>query len=441
MARINLDSEGRVLPSLDSVLEKALALKSRLLLQKIVKEAEKQSLPIYLVGGFVRDLLLGQPSLDLDLVVEGDAIRFGRRLVQLFGGRLVPHKAFGTAVWWLPAPRKQQGKQLAFIDLISARREIYAQPAALPQVMRAEITADQFRRDFTINTLALALNGLQSGRVLDPWGGLRDLNSRLIRTLHPLSFIEDPTRIFRALRYARRLDFHIETRSLRQLQSALPKIKLLSGDRLRNELELVLAEGQRVEILQALQFFGVLSQIDKQFRFPAKAAILLAQGNLKPAPGIWSLEDASVADLGFVLWFLHLPPKIAERIAPRLRFTADLHSAVVSAPRLFAEAKDLRLMPPSRLVVRLEKEPMLALYALFLEYKGKPLGKVLQNYAKLWRHVQPLTNGNALRKKGLKPGPAYKHILGRLRAARLDGKVRTAKQESVLLEKLIHEFR
>ncbi len=441
MARINLDIEGRVLPSLDSVLEKALSPKSRLLLHKIIKEAEKQSLPIYLVGGFVRDLLLGQPSLDLDLVVEGDAIRFGRRLAQLFGGRLVPHKAFGTAGWWLPTLRKPLGRHLAFIDLISARREIYAQPAALPQVMRAEITADQFRRDFTINTLALALNGLQSGRVLDPWGGLRDLNSRLIRTLHPLSFVDDPTRIFRALRYARRLDFRIETRTLRQLQSALPKLKLLSGDRLRNELELVLAEQQRVEILQALQFFGVLSQIDKQFRFPPKAAALLAKADNKPPPKIWSLTESSAANLSFVSWFLHLPPKVVDRITTRLRFTADLHSAVVAAPRLLAESKNLRPLPPSRLVARLEKEPILAIYALFLEYKGKPLAKVLQNYAKLWRHIQPHADGNTLRKKGLRPGPAYKQILSQLRAARLDGKVRTAKQESALLEKLINERR
>src|SRR3989304_6426260 len=118
MARIELDNEGRVLPSLGSVLGAALPSKGRLLLRKVVKEAEKQSLPISWGGGFVRDLILGRPSLDLDLVLEGDAIRFGRRLVQLFGGRLVPHKAFGTAVWGVSG-RKPQARHIAFQELVS----------------------------------------------------------------------------------------------------------------------------------------------------------------------------------------------------------------------------------------------------------------------------------------------------------------------------------
>ena len=440
MARIELDNEGRVLPSLGSVLGAALPSKGRLLLRKVVKEAEKQSLPIYLVGGFVRDLILGRPSLDLDLVLEGDAIRFGRRLVQLFGGRLVPHKAFGTAVWWLSG-RKRQAGQLAFMDLISARRENYTQPAALPQVARAEIAADQFRRDFTINTLALALNGLHTGRVLDPWGGLRDLDSRLIRTLHPLSFMDDPTRAFRALRLAGRLDFRIETSTLRHLQAALPKLKLLSGDRLRNELELVLAEPNRVEILQAVQFLGVLPQIDKQLLFLPKAAALLVKADGMAIPTSWNLEEVSAADLGFVLWFMHLPPKFVDRIANRLRFNADLRSAVLAAARLLAESKSLRLLPVSRLVARLDQAPLLATYALFLAHRGTTFGKKLEKFAKDWRHIQPFADGHTLKKKGLRPGPAYTQVLSRLRAARLDGEVRTAKQEASLLEKLIHEHR
>ena len=440
MVRINLDSAGSVLPSLVSALKTTLPAKNLLLLRKIVKEAEKQSLPLYLVGGFVRDLLLGRPSMDLDLVLEGDAIQFGRRLVRLFGGNLVPHKDFGTAVWWLAAGRKQPTPQLAFIDLISARSETYAQPAALPRVARAEISADQFRRDFTINTLALALNGLQSGRVLDPWGGVRDLNSRLIRVLHPLSFVDDPTRIFRGLRLAGRLEFRLETSTLRHLQAALPKLKLLSGERLRNELELVLAEPKRVEVLQSLQFFGALAQIDKHLRFFPKVAALLSKDS-KPIPKIWGLDQVSPSQLGFVLWFMHLPAKSVDRIAASLRFEADLHAAVVGSSRLLAESDALRSMPASRLVPRLEQEPLLSTYALFLLVRGTPLGKKLEKFARDWRHVQPLADGNTLKKRGLRPGPAYTLILAQLRAARLDGKVRTAKQESALLEKLIYEHR
>ncbi|MEX2144188.1 MAG: hypothetical protein WD740_06300 [Anaerolineales bacterium] len=438
--KVKLDPSGRVLPSLDAVLHKALTRATHKLLTVIAAEAEKRKVPTYLVGGFVRDLLLGRPSLDLDLVLEGDAIRFGRALVKRFGGRLVAHKDFGTAIWWLPPKSRGKDGQPAFIDLITARRETYSQPAALPQVQRAELIADQFRRDFTINTLALGLNGLQAGRVLDPWGGQRDLNSRLIRTLHAQSFIDDPTRIFRTLRFARRLDFRIEISTLRQLHSALPKLKLLSGERLRNELELVLAEQQRVEILQALQFFGVLSQIDQQLRFHPKAASLLAKKNNMAVSTAWDLE-VSATDLCLVLWFMHIAPKYVDRIATRLRFNAELHLAVVAASRLFEEAKRLQPLPVSGLVARLEKEPLLAVYALFLAYKGKPLGKLLESYARKWRHVQPFADGNVLRKKGLPPGPAYKKILSQLRAARLDGDVRSAKQEKALLEELLDEHR
>jgi tRNA nucleotidyltransferase (CCA-adding enzyme) len=307
-------------------------------------------------------------------------------------------------------------------------------------VARAEISADQFRRDFTINTLALALNGLQSGRVLDPWGGARDLNSRLIRVLHPLSFVDDPTRIFRALRLAGRLEFRIETSTLHHLQAALPKLKLLSGERLRTELELVLAEPHRIEILQSLQFFGALAQIDKHLRFFPKAAALLDKDN-KPIPKSWGLDQVSPSQLGFVLWFMHLPAKVVDRIAATLRFDAALHAAVVGSSRLLAESDALRSLPPGRLVPRLEQEPLLSTYALFLLVRGTPLGKKLEKFARVWRHVQPLTDGHTLKTKGLRPGPPYTLILTRLRAARLDGKVRTAKQESALLEKLIHEHR
>jgi tRNA nucleotidyltransferase (CCA-adding enzyme) len=439
MAKVELDPSGRVLPGLDAVLAKALAPATRKLLLGAVAEANKQSAPLYLVGGFVRDLLLGRPSLDLDLVLEGDAISFGRRLAKRFGGKLVAHKDFGTAVWWLPGKSKD-GKP-AFIDLISARSESYAQPAALPKVQRAELSADQYRRDFTINSLALGLNGLRAGRLLDPWGGLRDLNSRLIRTLHPQSFVDDPTRIFRAFRFAGRLEFRLEAATLRQLQAAMPNLKLLSGERLRNELELVLSEPGRVGILQALQFFGVFNQIDKQLRFAPKAAALLVNSGFKPPAESWGLEEVSIPRLGFVLWFMHLAPAYVERIATRLRFDAQLQATVVSAARLFQEASDLRSLPASKIVERLDQEPVLALYAVFLANKGSALGSKLESYIKKWRLIQPYSNGNTLRKKGLRPGPAYKIILAQLRAARLDGKVRTAKQEVVLLAQLLDEHR
>lgn len=434
--KIKLDFSGKVLPNLELVLQKALPAKTRTLLSKIVKEAEKESLPIYLVGGFVRDLFLGQPSLDLDLVLEGDAIRFGNKLAQLFGGRLVPHKTFGTAVWWLPT-----GGPLAFIDLISARREHYAQPAALPQVVRAEIMADQFRRDFTINTLALGLNGLQAGRVLDPWGGRRDLKAGVLRTLHKLSFVDDPTRILRILRFASRLGFRIEAATQRQLKAALPKLALLSGERVRAELELVLKEKKRADILRSMQRLGVLRHVHPKLNFPAAAAALLDKADFENLRAKWELEEVPPADIGLVCWLFFFSSLDVDRISARLQFTASLQEAALAAAKLHSERNALQKLPISRLVLGLEKAPLLSIYVLFLSSKSNAFGKKLEKYASTWRYIYPLTNGNDLKKKGLRPGPAYKEILAQLRAARLDGEVHTSKQEAALLEQLLDEKR
>ena len=185
-----------VLPDLDAVLRPGLSPASRALLKAIIRQAETQHTPIYLVGGFMRDLILGRPSPDLDLVFEGEAIHQGQALVKNFGGKLVVHRSFGTAVWWLPEDqaaflrslkvKATKGDRLPkSIDLITARRETYSRPAALPTVQFTDIAADQFRRDFTINTLALRLDGPQAGRLLDPWGAQQDLKAGLLASCTP----------------------------------------------------------------------------------------------------------------------------------------------------------------------------------------------------------------------------------------------------------------
>jgi len=454
LLKVKLDTSGRTQPSLAAILSRALSPAAWKLLQLIVTEAEQGGAAIYLVGGFVRDLLLGVPSLDLDLVFEGDAIRLGRTLCKRYGGRLVSHAPFGTAVWWLPADSTVLLRRLGsargagriqplpeFIDLISARSESYVRPAALPAVQLADITADQYRRDFTINTLALRLDSSEAGRLLDPWQALPDLKAGILRTLHPRSFSDDPTRILRILRFVGRLRFKVEAKTQQQLKASLPGLALVSGERLRNELDLVLVEKQRIKILQSMQRLAVLRHIHPKLRFPAPAAGLLNRAGFKPAPDHWDLQGATVAELGYVFWFMQLAPNQVADLCERLRFNVNLKAATLSAARLRAAQARIRGLSPSRLVAHLEKEPPLAIYALYLANKNAPIGRLLESYAKKWRHVHPLTDGNLLRKKGLHPGPAYKLILSRLRAARLDGEVRTAKQESVLLEKLLDEHR
>jgi tRNA nucleotidyltransferase (CCA-adding enzyme) len=405
---------------------------SRAWLTRVAAQAEKQKLPLYLVGGFVRDALLGQPSLDLDLVVEGDAISFGRRLVKALGGSLLTHSAFRTAVWTLPAGRGLP----SFIDLISARRESYSRPGALPAIEFASIKEDQFRRDFTINTLALRLDGPEAGRLLDPWGGLADLRAGRLRVLHPRSFADDPTRILRILRFMGRLNFRIERETLAQLKASLPQLAAVSGERIYKEIELALAEPKYAVILRAMQSYRVLPALEPGLSFNANMAAALESAALPPA--FWDLKT-NLPELRLALWLAQTAPAVASATTQRLRQPASLAAAVEAAAALRTQRDKLLTQPPSSLVPFLESQPRLAVYLLHLLNRRNALGRRLLQFAKTWRHVKPGVDGHALRKLGLQPGPQYSRVLGALRAARLDGAVKTNKQEQALLRRMLDE--
>jgi tRNA nucleotidyltransferase (CCA-adding enzyme) len=444
-------SSGQTILDLARVLNKALTPTTVALLFLISEEAEKQRAPLFIVGGFVRDLLLERPNLDLDLVIEGDAIQLGRALLKRFGGQLTPHQSFGTAIWWLPEDKKKllgdiglpNKKKSApqfpdFVDLVSARQESYRRPGSLPDVKFADIRADQYRRDFTINTLALCLAGLRKGQLLDPWDGLRDLRHGLLRVLHSKSFSDDPTRILRCVRFAVRLKFKIEPGTLKQLKSSLRFTKQISGDRVRRELELALEEEKRVQVLQQMQRLGVLKSTNPGLKWQPSMAALLRRPIPSSALRVWGLENVPFTDLGFILWFAQLPASVIPAIIDRLRFTADQRAAAVAAARLRASQPSLKKLPVSRLVSALEREPLLAVFALYLLNSNNKFGQRLNRYAKEWRHVRSHLDGNDLKKLGLQPGPDYRNILERLRSARLDGEVKNVAQEKALLKKILN---
>ena len=200
------------------------------------------------MGGFVRDLLVERPSIDFDVVVEGDAISLGKAVSKKYGGRVATHQRFGTAKWQIADIRDRLAEKLGneygqkvdacefpdTLDLVSARREFYTHPTALPTVERGSIKLDLHRRDFTINTLAMRLDGNHYGELHDYWGGLADLHTGLVRVLHSLSFVDDPTRILRAIRFEQRFGYKIGDRTLELLTAALPLLDRVSGDRLRH---------------------------------------------------------------------------------------------------------------------------------------------------------------------------------------------------------------
>ena len=457
-------------------LEKVLPSERLALIRAVAEEAAAQKSPLYVVGGFVRDLLLDRPSLDFDMVVEGDAIALARALAKRYGGKVTSHSRFGTAKWFLdvdtfarfnvptacPAcpPARTSGRcggqtrersegfqranVPAFIDFISARQEFYDHPTALPSVERGSIKLDLHRRDFTINTLALRLDGHHYGELLDPWGGLNDLKDGLVRVLHSLSFVDDPTRMLRAVRFEQRFGFRIESRTLQLMDEARSLLEKLSGDRIRHELNLILAEACAADILARLAELKLLTAIHPSLPWDDGVRRVLASGVDQPPPAEWGhLPDLTPAPrrlaLGYLLWLARLNPSEVEAVAARLRFPVALKRNLKAASELRQELPTLKRAKPSVVFVRLEDVPLLAIYAVYLGTSGKGRD-TLDNFVVRWRHLRPKTTGRDLKTRGIPPGRVYQEILGHLRAAWLDGEIKTESEEAAVLEKMIQKI-
>jgi tRNA nucleotidyltransferase (CCA-adding enzyme) len=407
---------------------------SAVLIERIAQQAKRQHLNVYMVGGVVRDLILKRPSDDLDFVVEGDAIDFARRLQARYGGQLHVYPPFGTATL-----RLEDGSEAApdHVDFASARAEFYEHPAALPTVYNSSIKLDLGRRDFTINTLALRLG---DGRILDFYGGLADLRAEQIRVLHSLSFVDDPTRILRAVRFERRLGFSIEPRTAQLIDTALPMLRRITGERVRNELTLMLGEADPAQTFALLQARGILAAIHPAFALPDDLAARLQPARTTPPPWSMPAPDPLDVDWGVILVNANIAPADLPELCARLLFSKTFSDSIIEAARLLAR-RDLATldMPPSRIVALLEETGDLALYLVWLLEDNALARERIWQYANEWRSVKPATNGRKLRSRGLKPGPCYARILTRLRAARLDGEISDDDGETRLLERLIQE--
>lgn len=390
------------------------------LLSNIANLAASLGMPCYVVGGFVRDLLLGRPVNDLDVVVEGDAIKLGKKLVESYGGKLTTHFKFHTAIWHLPDSDD-------FVDLITARKETYDRPGALPTVTPSTIEDDLSRRDFTINAMALRLDGERFGEVLDPLKGQTDLERGVIRVLHPKSFVDDPTRIFRAIRYEGRYGFALDADTQALINpDALKVLHSLSGERLRHELDLILDENHSVAMLLRVASLDVLTAIHpKMPEFNADYEDFLEMDVRLDVPA-----DRRV--MGYMLWFIDLAEADVITLANRLDFTNELTLAVWAAAQLKRGLPHLIDSRPSEWTYALEKLPLLSIYAVYLISREN----ALLSYISIWRHVKPQTSGDDLKKLGLQPGPRFGEILTELRSAWLDGVLTNKTEEEELLRSL-----
>jgi tRNA nucleotidyltransferase (CCA-adding enzyme) len=423
------------------------------LLKTMAEAAHRQRVALYIVGGFVRDLLLERPSLDMDLVVEGDAIKLAEDLTNHFGGRLTSHGRFGTAKWHLTRIKPRLATDLApmvetrldpenfpdYVDLISARTEYYTEPTALPTVERGSIKLDLHRRDFTINTLALRLDGQYYGELHDYWGGLADLNHGKVRVLHSISFVDDPTRMLRAVRYEQRYGFSIEKRTLQLLSEARGLLGRVSGERIRHELDRILEEKQHKAMLARLHDLGLLSQIHPDLSWDDwldehfERLNELPAWKIPPLPRGYPLHRA----LAYTLWFIRLPAKSQREILAGLVYPRSLGDQILAAGRVWRMLTELPGLQPSQVARRLDPQPALALLGAYLSSDQEAERQVVAQYYTVWRNLAPVTTGHTLREMELPPGPQYQQILTELRDAWLNGEVHNVEQEQQLLQQII----
>ena len=373
-----------------------------------------QGQSLYLVGGVVRDLLLGRTNLDLDLVVEGDAVNLAQQLARLYPGKIITHTRFKTA-------KLQWGKWS--VDLATARSETYVKPGALPSVKPGSLKSDLSRRDFTINTMAIELNPGDYGKLIDRYGGTYDLEHKLIRILHDKSFTDDATRIWRGLRYEQRLSFHLEETTLQLLKRDIPMLDTISGDRIRHELELILEEELPDKILCRAEELNVLKWLHPSLKGNGWLAEKFGRARELSYPDLPSV-GLYLALLAYRLTgeeneHLILSLRLPKSLAQPLRDTASINAKLQS----LADPK----LSPSSIYRLLHGYSPLAITANSLA-SGSPVARGhIQVFLDKLRYVKPALNGDDLKRMGISPGPQIKEILNLLHEARLDGKV-TSKQ-------------
>ena len=404
------------------------------LLHEIGELADQHRVRVYAVGGFVRDLLLGVTNLDVDLVVEGNGIVFARTLARTRQAHVTVHERFGTAVVTLENGFK--------FDVATARTERYPRPAALPTVKPGSIKEDLRRRDFTINTLAISLNAPRFGEVVDDDGGRRDLQNKSIRVLHPLSFIEDPTRVFRAVRFEQRLGFHLdgETETLMKEAASLDLVQRLSHARRSREMILLLSERQPRTLLTRLADFDLLRCIHPELKWSPGLA-----GLMKDVEETLTWHNRLAMDRPIRQWIVYtlalmdsLPTPAAREALSRFTFprrqTGRTSWATHESPRLL-RALNQRTKPSEvfRLLGGLPDETLIFLMAKIPSQSGK---RKIANLLTTAGRPTPTLRGKDLKTMGLKPGPVYQKVLDRLLDARLDGEVTTEADERQFVARL-----
>lgn len=390
-------------------------------LVETMRLADTLSLAAFLVGGVVRDLIIEKQATDLDLVIVGDAISFGRQLSGRCAGEFKYHARFGTASIVFP-----DGVRL---DLATARSERYERPGALPSVAPSDLVEDLHRRDFSINAMAIGLTGPRTAELIDPFLGLQDMENHVIRILHTQSFIDDPTRLFRAVRFEQRLGFHFEDTTLCLFVDAVNEksIRRLTPERLREQIHLTLQEDHPWAPVRRLHELDALCDV-----FPGLKVGGAAQRIFSDI-GIWSAErgEAKGSDAADV-WHLYLLALISEcdyspgSIEDRLNLETEVRFGIkrlVRMREIESEVVQGTLKSASGFYTAVRGIPDWVVLYCAIASPISGMRDLCMNFFTEDQYVRTEIDGHTLERLGIPNGPVYRLILDAVLSARLDGHV------------------
>jgi tRNA nucleotidyltransferase (CCA-adding enzyme) len=424
--------------SVRKLMDERLEKKTLKKLTEIGSLADSLGYHAFLVGGFVRDLLLRIETYDIDIVIEGDGLFFAEEMAKNYGVKVRPHKEFATAKIIYPDGFK--------IDIATARLEYYKAPAALPVVEHSSLKLDLHRRDFTINTLAISLNKNTFGLLIDFFGAQRDIKEKTIRVLHSLSFVEDPTRVFRAIRFEHRFGFQIGKHTLSLIKNAIKMdfLSKLKGKRIWTELSLIMLEEAPEKIMKRLQELDLLRFIspdltfdkEKEKLFHQMHAVLLwyellYRGKPCDTQALYTLGLLDRMSMGQVEDFCKRT-EMAESFKKRVLDNTDQHRDAIAKlpPVIYTGIKSsvFKVLEP------LSQETMLFIMA---KAKSEEIKKAISNFVTYKDVLKPVFTGEDLKKLGIKEGPVYKEILETLKDAKIDLNLKTKEDEESFVKKYI----
>lgn len=423
------------------LIKKQLAADIVALLHRLGKTGDELGLQVYAVGGFVRDLLLGKENLDLDVTVEGDGIFFAEKFAAESSGRVRSHKTFGTAVVVLPDGHK--------VDVASTRLEYYESPGMLPSVERSSLRHDLYRRDFTINTLAFCINNNRFGMLTDYFGGQQDIQERTVKVLHNLSFVEDPTRVFRAIRFEQRLGFHIATHTENLIRNAVRMnvLEKVGGKRLLNELILIFNELKPENAINRMSVLGLFPSIHPKLKLlPETSRVLQETSQLLAWFRLLYLNEACEQ---WQVYFLALTDCLKqdefEQACKRLSVPGRMSARIITYRQRVQTILDImqrrlkrdKLIRNSEIYVLLNGLPMEMLLYLAARTRHEQVRRYISLYMTKLRNIRCELGGQELQQLGLKNGPLFGEVKERLLAARLDGLVNSLEEEKNLAISLI----